>query len=401
MPDVINGEAYAGSGLLWQTDFDSQTIRLIDTSDCGVVQTCSVPSGAPSENAFDGQYVYHYNFGTGLLYKIDPSDCTIPAQCNPPGDDLAEGLTFDGEFFWKGDSTTLFKISGPPSCSIISSCPNPAGDSADGLGVCGNFLIMLGYSGTLYQIDRGTCEVVSSCALNAGSDGNGLTTDGVSSPFVDQPGFIDVVNVDCGVSFEAPKFDPPSPCSQTLDAIAGQEVAFSIAASDLDVGDTVTLNATGVPGGASLTPPLPAAGNPVSTDFSWTPGAGDAGMHLVVFSATDLQANTTECEVTIDVVAPTNTPTATPTATPTNTPKLPDGSTCTGPDDCLSSNCVDEVCCDTPCDGGGEACDVVGREGICTQTKALAPAASRTGLVITVLILAAVGVFAVVRRGTA
>ena len=76
----------------------------------------------------------------------------------------------------------------------------------------------------------------------------------------------------------------------------------------------------------------------------------------------------------------------------------PNGSACTDPAECFSGNCVDGVCCDTPCDGPAEACNLDGREGICTEIVAVAPATSHTGLLITVLILAALGVFAIVRR---
>ncbi len=94
----------------------------------------------------------------------------------------------------------------------------------------------------------------------------------------------------------------------------------------------------------------------------------------------------------------TVTPTSTPTGSPTSTPKLPDGSTCTDPDDCLSGNCVDDVCCDTACDGVMEQCNLVGQEGICAEVRTPAPAASRTGLLIALMVLAAVGGFAILRR---
>lgn len=101
---------------------------------------------------------------------------------------------------------------------------------------------------------------------------------------------------------------------------------------------------------------------------------------------------------------PTATPTATETSTPTLTPtapKLQDGSECDDPDDCNSGNCVDDVCCDTVCDGPNQICDLPTQEGICTALEAApAPAASNRALALEVAILAGIGVLALMRRRT-
>lgn len=101
----------------------------------------------------------------------------------------------------------------------------------------------------------------------------------------------------------------------------------------------------------------------------------------------DFVANGT-CGVDCLPQTPTATPTATATATPTRTP-APDGATCDDPADCVSGNCVDDVCCDTACAGADQSCDQPGREGTCTGV-APAPAASQAGLLALVLALATV-----------
>jgi hypothetical protein len=199
---LANGEAWAGGGLLWQTDFNDHTLKLIDVDNsCEVLRTCPAPGDAsPSENAYNGQYLYHYDFGTGLMYEIDPETCQVMSSGNPPGDDSAEGLTYDYQtgLFWKGDSSTLYGFTYVGGvCTVMTQCANPAGDSADGLAVCGRYLLMLGYSGTIYQFNLDTCELVSSCELNAGPAGNGITSDLVSTLWVDQPGAIDIMNRQC------------------------------------------------------------------------------------------------------------------------------------------------------------------------------------------------------------
>ncbi len=96
----------------------------------------------------------------------------------------------------------------------------------------------------------------------------------------------------------------------------------------------------------------------------------------------------------------TLTPTPTQTATPTQTP-IPDGASCIDPVDCMSGNCIDDVCCDTTCDGPLEACNLSGVEGVCSPTTAEAPATSRSGLISVVVMLIAVGLFSLIRRRTA
>jgi cysteine-rich repeat protein len=101
-----------------------------------------------------------------------------------------------------------------------------------------------------------------------------------------------------------PVFDhPPTPqCGTTININPGATASFTVQASDSDFGQTVTLNAVGLPSGATLTPALPTTANPVSSGFSWTPGGGDAGTtHVMTFTATDSASLQTQCSLTIQV----------------------------------------------------------------------------------------------------
>lgn len=303
---VINGEAYAGNQKLWQSDFNAQLLKLVDvSSNCQVLTTCPTPGAiSPSENTLLNGILYHYDFGTGLLYGINPSTCAVVSTCNPPGDDFAEGLTNDGTFLWKGDSTTLYKFN-PTNCQIVSSCPNPTGDSADGLSFCGTYLVMLGYSGRIYQIDPTTCQVVSSCLLNQGAAGNGITSDRISKLFVDQSANIDQVDLGCNVQFGFPNFLDPSPCGPTnaLQGSVGVPLSFQMAAkANTGIpGEFVTLDTAGLPTGASSAPALPLQGQPAQTTVNWTPAANQVGTTLIIFTATDQLGQVTTCVVTVNV----------------------------------------------------------------------------------------------------
>jgi hypothetical protein len=108
--------------------------------------------------------------------------------------------------------------------------------------------------------------------------------------------------VTCPPGNSAPAFDPPSPCGQTLSAGPGQLTEFTIGASDADMAAEIELlNVFSLPVGATMTPGLPLDGNPVSSDFAWTPGIGDLGQHVMTFGATDSCGAQTTCTVTIDV----------------------------------------------------------------------------------------------------
>lgn len=109
---------------------------------------------------------------------------------------------------------------------------------------------------------------------------------------------INVVNA-CA---NAPAFISQFPaCGSTISATAGVPLSYTLNAYELDSGDVVTLSASGLPSGASMSPAFPTSGNPASSNFSWTPGPGDAGLHTVTFQATDGCQNKTFCTHTIDV----------------------------------------------------------------------------------------------------
>lgn len=75
------------------------------------------------------------------------------------------------------------------------------------------------------------------------------------------------------------RFPPSLTVPATQRVAEATELAFVVSASDPDAGDTVTLGSGILPAGASF--------DPVSGTFTWTPAAGQAGLHTVTFTATD------------------------------------------------------------------------------------------------------------------
>ena len=89
-------------------------------------------------------------------------------------------------------------------------------------------------------------------------------------------------------------------CGATVPVNAGSAISFTVSASDVDAGNTISLGVVGLPPGA--TSPIPPPGNPVSSTFNWTPGAGDAGPHVITYSATDNFGAQALCPVTVNVI---------------------------------------------------------------------------------------------------
>lgn len=79
----------------------------------------------------------------------------------------------------------------------------------------------------------------------------------------------------------------------TLSGAEGQNLTYVLSAADPDPGDSLTYSATGLPPGATL--------NPITGEFSWTPGWDQSGAWSVTFRVTDLRGGSDSESVTIQV----------------------------------------------------------------------------------------------------
>ena len=112
-----------------------------------------------------------------------------------------------------------------------------------------------------------------------------------------------LINVSNVVPGTAPVFDQSGnfSCGNTFDHVAGRPLTFTVSALDNDAGNTVTLNAIGLPSGATMTPSLPRSGNPISSTFNWTPTSVQGGSFVIVFTATDNVGLQSQCSAIVDV----------------------------------------------------------------------------------------------------
>ena len=88
--------------------------------------------------------------------------------------------------------------------------------------------------------------------------------------------------------------------------ISGQNLSFSIKATDSDIGSSVDLSVAGLPSyitTSSFSPTFPATGNPAQTTFNWTPTSEQVGHSIVLnFVATDNIGVQSTSSITIKVV---------------------------------------------------------------------------------------------------
>lgn len=100
---------------------------------------------------------------------------------------------------------------------------------------------------------------------------------------------------------------PTPPNGTTFMAPVGFPFSFLVEASDPDMGDTVTIGATGLPSGSAFNVGTP--DNPVRGTFNWTPTAASVGSYTLTFTAQDNHgATSTPHRITVTVPLPNRPP---------------------------------------------------------------------------------------------
>ncbi|HEU0122432.1 MAG TPA: hypothetical protein VFQ91_18015 [Bryobacteraceae bacterium] len=106
-------------------------------------------------------------------------------------------------------------------------------------------------------------------------------------------------------NLQNPSFQNPTPtCGQQITIQPGQTLAFGVSARSNNSGGSVSLNVLGQPPLATFVPPLPASGSPsITSQFSFTPTAAQAGIYQMNFTAVDTGQQAT-CGYSIVVPTP-------------------------------------------------------------------------------------------------
>jgi hypothetical protein len=139
-------------------------------------------------------------------------------------------------------------------------------------------------------------------------------------------------------------------------------------------------------GCVDLTPPGPSRphdaavdqASPADTAAAEAPARADAEVDLAPdIGAPGEAGSDPDPDAFADVGAPTDVAAEAPADAPIDSPadiaeppRLPNGATCRSDRTCASDACVDGVCCDGTCGGPCQACNVGGKEGLCTPIPA-------------------------------
>lgn len=201
-------------------------------------------------------------------------DLSTLASVLPQAQFVDTFTSFDGTIDFAGTSgTSHMNVSATQTVNVTT--PPPASDLALFTGPIGN-------PGTI------TLPVSATGTSTASGSGNLITQ------------FTQDASADVQVCYNyIPNVPPVFTCPGIQMASVGVPMSFQICASDVDQADTVTLTSGPLPAGATLTPPLPASGNPICTTFNWTPANNQTGTTSVTFTATDTHLRTSTCTVTI------------------------------------------------------------------------------------------------------
>jgi hypothetical protein len=138
------------------------------------------------------------------------------------------------------------------------------------------------------------------------------------------------------------------------------------------------------------TPTATHTGTPTATATSTGTATGTATQTETGTATATATSTATATATATSTATQTATATATDTATATATATAlrPDGATCSSPSQCLSTFCVDGVCCNSACDLANQSCNQPGNAGVCVDIiPAPAPAASHRALALGIVAL--------------
>lgn len=287
---TIDAQAIAGAGPVMSTQCFSASVPLQSTNwngtmtfpkfDPALGQLVSIDftlnghiEGQVREESLDGSpSVISTNFQAQIT--LTRPDTSVIVVTIPIANFMDSLTAFDGTLDFGGSSgVTHSNITANASNGATS--PPPLSDLV-------LFTGPAGMPGTI------SLPVMASGTSTASGSGNLITQ------------FTTSASASCDVCYHYVNNPPDfTVCNGNLMASVGVPFSTQVCALDSDPLDTVTLTVTGLPAGATLTPPLPASGNPICTTLNWTATNADAGNHVIVFTATDNHGNSTFCTLNI------------------------------------------------------------------------------------------------------
>ncbi len=332
------GGAFDSSGNLYTTNFSGSAIVKFDGNDPhAVLQSFSTaPGGAVESISFNStgdMYVGHAG-GDGDVKRFTATGTlvqTFNVQTGPRGSDWVDLLADQNTVLYTSEGRNIrrYDVAGNAQLPDFTTLPGsgvayalrvlPPFDLSAGLLVADtNDVKRLDSTGAVIQTYDATGEN-QWFSLNLDPNGTSFwAADFASSNFYRfniASGAVEVGPINSGTSSstvfgvvvkgELTGGNTPPDCTAPVGLqviVNGANLRFNVGGSDVNAGDIVTLSVVGgLPGSATMTPALPISGNPVTSQFNWTPTIADLGFHTVVFRVRDRGGLEHDCPVRIRV----------------------------------------------------------------------------------------------------
>jgi hypothetical protein len=333
------GGAFNSAGDLYLTFFSQNSTKKFDQNHPhAILQTITSPSPGsnPESVSFDatGNFYVGHADGDRRIRKYDAAgtlvDTFIVSVGNPRGTDWVDLLADQTTVVYTSENRTVFRY----DLATRTQLPNFATLPGSGFAYALRVLPPFDLSNGLLVADTSNVKRLNSAgavvqSYDTGTENNwfsmnldpngtsfwaGDLTSGNFYRFNIASGAVEVGPIDATgpgqqlagivVRGELSGGNTPPDCSAPA-VVNGQNnipISFNVTGSDVNVGDIVTLSVVGsLPAGASMTPPLPQVGNPVSSQFNWTPTFAQIGVHNIIFRVRDRGGLERDCPVRINV----------------------------------------------------------------------------------------------------
>lgn len=333
------GGAFDSNGDLYLTFFSESAVKKFDQDHPhALLQTIPSPSaGSHSESvSFDsaGNFYVGNADGSRQIYKYDAAGTLLQtytvAVGNPRGTDWVDLLADQRTIVYTSENRTIFRYDVQTQTQLPNFATLPGGGFAYALRTLPPFDLSNGLlvadTSDVKRLDSTGAVVQTYDAAGennwfaANLDPNGTSfwagdlSTGRFYRFNIASGAVEVgpiVATAAGeqlagivVRGELTGGNTPPDCTAPplVTGLNNAPITFNVTGSDVNVGDIVTLSVVGsLPAGATMTPPLPVMGNPVSSTFDWTPTFAQLGTHDIVFRVRDRSGLERDCPVRIMV----------------------------------------------------------------------------------------------------
>ncbi|MGH1362672.1 MAG: Ig-like domain-containing protein [Calditrichia bacterium] len=331
--------------------FDSCSVTII-VNEPNVDPSCDISPPGPfvlTTGETVGFTVTATDPNTGETVTIDSGNLPTGSTMNPALPASGSSGT-SSDFSWtpavgqEGSYTVSYTISdaagATSTCDVSITVLEANIDPTCGISPSGPFTVTVGnaLSFTVTGTDANSSDLITiiSSTLPTGSAMNpalpltgpsGISSDFNWAPVEGQEGnysitytITDTSGASCSSIVDilveaAPPVNEPPVCvfSSTgpFTVTVGNALNFTVAGTDVNNGDLITITSSTLPTGSAMNPALPLTGpSGISSDFSWTPTTGQEGNYSITYTITDTSGAScgNTVEILVEAAPPINVP---------------------------------------------------------------------------------------------